>query len=195
MIEINTKGLNCPQPVIKTKEAVDKGEKEITVIIDNKVALSNVTRFLENKGYTIKTEEKNNDYIVKAEIQREIKIEKQEDNGKIGDYSVLLLSDKLGADSNGLGEVLMKAYIGTLSQADKLPKVIALMNSAVMMSLPENSVSDTLKEISDNGVKILVCGTCTKHFGITEQITVGTISNMFEITEEIFAVAKPLIMG
>jgi sulfur relay (sulfurtransferase) complex TusBCD TusD component (DsrE family) len=33
------------------------------------------------------------------------------------------------------------------------------------------------------GVEILVCGTCTNHFGITEKIGVGTISNMFDITE------------
>ncbi|MFR5880996.1 MAG: hypothetical protein ACLUEQ_09425 [Cloacibacillus evryensis] len=45
------------------------------------------------------------------------------------------------------------------------------------------------------GTKILICGTCTKHFGITEAITIGTISNMFEISEAVFGTDKPIVLG
>jgi hypothetical protein len=44
-------------------------------------------------------------------------------------------------------------------------------------------------------VTVLVCGTCTKHFGITDDIAVGQISNMFEITETVFGASKPIVLG
>ena len=69
------------------------------------------------------------------------------------------------------------------------------MNDAVMMAIGDSSSLDYLKELSDKGVKILVCGTCTKHFGVTEDIKVGVISNMFEITEAVFGAAKPIVLG
>ena len=89
----------------------------------------------------------------------------------------------------------MKAFIGTLPKADVPPAVIALMNEGVKMSLAENSVCDTLKALEARGVKILVCGTCAKHFGITERVAVGAISNMFEISESVFGAEKPIVLG
>ena len=31
------------------------------------------------------------------------------------------------------------------------------------------------------GVEILVCGTCLNFYGLTEQLRVGTVSNMYDI--------------
>ena len=89
----------------------------------------------------------------------------------------------------------MKAYIGTLTKTSTPPSAVALMNEGVKMALPEASTLDTLKELEAAGTKILICGTCTKHFGITDQITIGTISNMFEISEAVFGADKPIVLG
>jgi sulfur relay (sulfurtransferase) complex TusBCD TusD component (DsrE family) len=69
------------------------------------------------------------------------------------------------------------------------------MNGGVFLSLPDSSASDTLKEMEAQGTRVLVCGTCTKHFGVTDRVCVGSISNMFEITSEVFAAAKPVVIG
>ena len=69
------------------------------------------------------------------------------------------------------------------------------MNEGVRMALKESSARDTLAALEAKGVRILVCGTCTKHFGITDQVTVGVISNMFEISEAIFGASKPIVLG
>ena len=89
----------------------------------------------------------------------------------------------------------MKGFLGTLVQRNPLPKVIALMNGAVLLTLPESSTADTLRDLEHLGVIILVCGTCTKHFAIDEKVSVGQISNMFEITETVFSTAKPIVIG
>ena len=69
------------------------------------------------------------------------------------------------------------------------------MNAGVKLALPESSTFDTLREIEARGTKILVCGTCTNHFGITDKIKVGVISNMFEIAGSLMSADKTIVHG
>ncbi|HHY40837.1 MAG TPA: preprotein translocase subunit TatB [Syntrophaceticus sp.] len=52
---VDARGLSCPLPVLKTKEAIDKGEQEIEVLVDNNTALENVTRLAQSKGFKVTT--------------------------------------------------------------------------------------------------------------------------------------------
>ena len=63
---------------------------------------------------------------------------------------------------------------------------------ASMPSLPEASTCGHLKDLEKAGTRVLVCGTCTNHFGVTEQVGVGTVSNMFEILEAVTGADKIL---
>ena len=190
MIEIDARKLECPKPVLLTKEEADKGAPEIRVLVDNETAAGNVTRFFESRGYAASRKEAENGiYISGVKSGEAARVEKTKST------AILFKSDRIGAPSDGLGESLMKAFIGTLPKADVPPAVIALMNEGVKMSLAENSVCDTLKALEAKGVKILVCGTCAKHFGITERVAVGAISNMFEISESVFGAEKPIVLG
>ena len=49
MIEINAMGLECPQPVIKAKKAMNENTQkdDIIVRVDNEVAVQNLTRLGE----------------------------------------------------------------------------------------------------------------------------------------------------
>ena len=188
---VDARGLECPKPVMKTKEIVEKGCPEISVWVDNEIAASNVTRYLQGQGYTVKREDGDSTILLEAKLEKEPTAEQK----KSGAYSVLFTSDMIGAESGGLGEVLMKAYLGTLVKKDIPPVVIALMNNGVKMAIRESSALSMLTELADRGTLILVCGTCTKHFGITDLIEVGVISNMFEITEAVFGTPKPIVIG
>ncbi|MCD8392406.1 MAG: sulfurtransferase-like selenium metabolism protein YedF [Cloacibacillus porcorum] len=192
MIEIDARKLECPKPVLLVKEEADKGTAQIRACVDNEVAAGNVTRFFESRGYTASRKDgAEGIYITGQKSGEAAAVQK---NGE-GRTAILFTSDKIGAPSDGLGEVLMKAYLGTLIKASTPPSAVALMNEGVKMALPEASTLDTLKELEAAGTKILICGTCTKHFGITDQITIGTISNMFEISEAVFGADKPIVLG
>lgn len=191
MIEIDARKLECPKPVLLVKEEADKGTEAIRACVDNEVAAGNVTRFFESRGYESSREDRAEGiYITGKKSGGPAAALKSEPR-----TAILFTSDKIGAPSDGLGEVLMKAYLGTLSKSATPPSVIALMNEGVKMGLPEASTFDTLRELETMGTKILICGTCTKHFGITEAITIGTISNMFEISEAVFGTDKPIVLG
>lgn len=65
-LKVDGRGLSCPQPVILTMEALKKGADEYEILVDNKTALENVSRFLKNAGkeFTYKTD--NEDYIIEV---------------------------------------------------------------------------------------------------------------------------------
>ncbi len=199
MERIDAMGKNCPQPVMMTKAAVDKGAGELEVLVDNEVAVSNVEKFLRSQGYETTRSGAAGKYSVRGKKTGEagpapaVVCTPQLPSG--GDYAVLLLSKTIGNESPELGDVLMKAFLGTLAQRKDLPSVVALMNGGVFLALPDHSTCDTLKEIEAKGVKVLVCGTCAKHFGIVDSVGVGGISNMFEITEAVFGASKNVVIG
>ncbi len=189
---VDARGMDCPKPVILTKESVEKGCRDFVVWVDNEVAASNVARFLENSGFSVKKEYGEESIVLEAKICSKSTPANTENKKSWG---IILTSDKIGADSEGLGEVLMKSFLGTLVKSEKPPTAVALMNSAVKMAAEGSSFFDHLSELRDRGTLILVCGTCTKHFGITDDIRVGVISNMFEITEAVLGTSKPTVIG
>ena len=198
MMRIDATGKPCPQPVMLAKKAVDGGAEALEVTVDNPVSASNVTRFLESQGYSVTPSGEVPRLVLEARKTGEAGPEPAltcPSSPSTGDYGVLLLSRTLGGESPELGEALMKAFLGTLAQRTPLPSVLALMNGAVFLALKDSSAHETLAEMATKGVQVLVCGTCTKHFDVTDRVAVGTISNMFEITEAVYGTAKPVVMG
>jgi len=58
MIEVDLRGLSCPIPVVRTKEAIDENPGEsITVLVESAVSKENVSRLVEGRGYSINIEE------------------------------------------------------------------------------------------------------------------------------------------
>lgn len=64
MIEVDARGLSCPEPVIRTKNALASSPKEVKVMVDNNVAKENVKRALESGGYSVTVNETDEDIIL-----------------------------------------------------------------------------------------------------------------------------------
>ena len=50
---VDARGLGCPMPVVMTQQALKASPAELTVLVDNKTAVENVTRFAESQGYKV----------------------------------------------------------------------------------------------------------------------------------------------
>ncbi|MDR1379405.1 MAG: sulfurtransferase-like selenium metabolism protein YedF [Synergistaceae bacterium] len=223
MKKIDARGKQCPEPVIMTKTCVDRGEEELEVLLDNPVSATNVRRFLESKGFGVQLRDDEGQLTISARRQVEQAPSEQPDQALIetaaaavaqasGDwplpsraefapcpstketFSVLITCNILGRNDQQLGEVLMKSFLGTLSQLDEPPCAVALMNEGVKLALYDSSSCDHLKNLVKKDVILLVCGTCVSHFQIAEQIGAGTISNMFEIVETLNRANKILTL-
>ena len=191
MLVVNAMGKLCPEPVIMTKAEIEKGATELQILVDNDIAVSNVTRLLNGKGFSVELERSGN--------ERRLTAMKTSSGGAVPELqrdkvlAVLIAHDVLGGNDHELGEVLMKAFLGCLSKLSRRPAVMAFMNEGVKLVLEDSSACEYIKELEKAGTKILVCGTCTTHFGITEKVAVGTVSNMFEIMEMVTGADNTLI--
>ena len=54
-LEIDALGKACPMPVVLAKQALDQGARDITVLVDNDIAVQNLTRLAESQGMTVRS--------------------------------------------------------------------------------------------------------------------------------------------
>lgn len=69
-LEIDVRGLSCPQPVLKAKQAMMLEDvTAIDLIVDDETSKENIMRFVEGKGWKI-VENKKEGSVVLLEITR-----------------------------------------------------------------------------------------------------------------------------
>jgi|UniRef100_A0A7V6DPI2 selenium metabolism protein YedF len=183
--ELDCRGQACPQPVLKTKEIIDQGDVlQLTVLVDNDAARENVSRFLERSGYQVQVAAQGSDLAVTG-------IRKQESPGQaaadtreeteLRKILVLVGTDRLGTGDDELGKKLIVNFINTLKEMGRELWALVLLNAGVRLAVAGSEVLASLQELEDNGVMVLVCGTCLNHFQLLEQKQVGETTNMLDI--------------
>lgn len=182
----------CPQPVIMTKQKVDEGLTEITVIVDNDTAKSNVTKFGNKLNFKTSFEENDDGiyiYLKKPENNNQEKTTEttiQKENVEIKQSrGYVFTTDKLGNGNDELGKILMKGFIYALSEKKPYPEFLIFLNSGVKLTVEGSDSLDDLKKFEGANVKIVSCGTCLDFFGVKDKLCVGAISNMYDIVETI----------
>jgi selenium metabolism protein YedF len=177
---IDARGLACPQPVLLAKEY-----DRIVMIVDNASSAENVRRLGASMGCSITIDTRDHD-TYHIHLSADPSRRNSKDPAALQPRSSLVVaipSDTMGRGNDELGAVLIKSFMHTLLQMEQLPDTLVLYNSGVRLTAPESDVLDDLKHLAALGVTILVCGTCTNFFGMTDQVAVGNISNMLDIVE------------
>ena len=59
---VDARGYSCPMPVIMVQKAVKNESGDLEVLVDNRCAVENVTRFAEHQGYTVTVEPDGSDF-------------------------------------------------------------------------------------------------------------------------------------
>lgn len=103
---------------------------------------------------------------------------------------VVLASDQMGQGDEVLGKLLMKGFVYALTQQDQLPETVLLFNGGARLSCKDSDSLNDLKELEAQGTEILTCGTCLNHYGLSEQLAVGSVTNMYEIVERMTQARK-----
>lgn len=191
--EIDARGLPCPEPVVLTKNALDQ-YSEITVIVNEKESGENVRRFAESMGCRVTLGREGPDFHLT--ITRPDKPDQAGTKACLaaeplsGPVVAAIGSNTFGSGNDELGAVLMKSFIHTLTDISSRPDTLIFFNTGVKLTVSGSEVLDDLEELSNKGVSILVCGTCLGYFEIKDQLTVGRVSNMYEIAESMLAAGK-----
>lgn len=183
---IDTCGKPCPAPLILTKQAIQKTRPGDTlkVITDNETSFRNLKNYLKElqigfkeiySGYQFQLE-----FVVPKSQKENIPAEQFCSTSR--NYVVVIKSDTMGEGDEHLGKILMRGFINALTETEQLPSTIILYNSGVKTALEGTDTADTLLKLEKKGVTIMACGTCVDFFEVREQLAVGVIGNMFQIT-------------
>ena len=177
-MEIDVRGLDCPQPVIKTRLALEESlDGSVTVIIDNSATRDNVKRFAESQGCSVSVEERNGEFSLKIVKGCPARSTPQKAPGVIA----YVESDTMGRGSEELGKILMRAFLKTVPEITPGITKLIFINNGVRLTTEGSDLIETLKDLEDRGIEIFSCGTCLDFFHLLDRVKVGKVSNMFEI--------------
>jgi selenium metabolism protein YedF len=187
MIEtVDARGLACPEPVIKTRSAMEGGEDVLT-IVDNETAQKNVTRMAEKSGGMVEPEVRADGiYLhIRQEAGAAESAEAEVTTPLPGVARVLVVPDEFmgRGEHNELGQVLMRSFFHTLGEVEPLPETIIFFNSGVKLVVEGSPVIEDLRALAAEGVEILACGTCLGYYELKDNVVVATVSNMYTIAE------------
>jgi selenium metabolism protein YedF len=182
-MQIDARGKACPQPVILAKKEIDGGCRDLTVLVDNKTAVENLTRLGNSAGMAVTSGETSQGLFVRLTGEGKIVEEPVIACPTTGNgYAVFIGKDVVGAGERELGYNLMKMALYTLAQGDSVPAYVLFMNDGVKLPAgEEQQVIDSLMTLIERGSIVLVCGTCLNYYGIADRLKAGTVSNMYDI--------------
>ncbi len=190
---IDCRGMACPLPVVNAKKAAEEltAGDVLTVLVDNEIAVQNLTRFGEHKGFTVSAEKKSEqEYAVvmnvtggnTQQVPAEETVACETDSRKKG-MLVVLSANTMGTGDPKLGTSLMKAFVFALTKQDQLPETILCYNTGAYLTCEDADTLEDLKLLESEGVTILTCGTCLDFYGLKEKLAVGGVTNMYDIVE------------
>jgi selenium metabolism protein YedF len=190
---VDCRELACPQPVIRTRQAL-KQSGRVTSIVDNETAAQNVTRMAEKEGYSVGVEKKEDGIYLSlskaVRAQTDVEAAESVPERTSGPLVILIAGDAIGRGDGELGGILTRSFLHTLNEVEPLPDTIIFLNAGVKLTVTGSSVLEDLDTLAQKGVEILACGTCLGHFGLKDKVAVGEISNMYSIAESLLGAGR-----
>lgn len=197
MKHLDFKGLNCPQPVIETKKYLDENPTtdQLCVVVDNRAAAENISRFFAHCGFEAVVTEKDREIAVTgtriggcAECESLV-IQSQEKN-----TLVFISTNTLGTGDTILGAKLMLSFIKTLPEIKDSLWRLVFVNEGVKLTIENSETLPVLQRLEQEGVSILVCGTCLDFYQLLDQKQVGETTNMLDIMTSFQVAAKVITL-
>ena len=196
---IDCKGMACPLPVVNAKKAAEELNTGdiLTVLVDNEIAVQNLTRLAEHKGFGVSAEKRaEKEYAVIMTISGAVTEETKEEtvacamDSRRKGMLVVLSGSEMGTGDPKLGKNLMKAFVFALTKQDQLPDTILCYNTGASLTCEGADTLEDLKLLESEGVTILTCGTCLDFYGLKEKLAVGGVTNMYDIVERMERAAQ-----
>lgn len=189
MQTIDTRGKICPAPLIMTKQAIKVADTNtsFTVICDNETAKNNLVAYLNEMGLKTQCTQHEKEYNITFSKTTTTSTQNSSPekycSSSATTYVVAIKSEYMGGGDEILGAILMRAFINSLPEAEKLPSHIVIYNSGVRIALNDCDTALSLEKLTARGVQIIICGTCIDYYNVKEKLYVGSIGNMYKITE------------
>ena len=189
-MQIDCRNLACPEPVIRTKNALESlkvGEK-LEILVNSIAPKENISRFLKNQNVEFSVEQNGAETKITA-VKGESKLELANFDEFVCEITpkakkaIVYLNEEY-AGSGDVGISLLSKFLGALLQVENKPEYVICVNNAVKMTTNRAHASfKPLKDLEAAGVKILSCGSCLEAYKLVSDLSVGEISNAYEIMQ------------
>lgn len=190
---VDAMGMTCPKPVILAKKEMDKSQAGdvVFVQVDNEVATENLRKLANSQEADYEmTKLGDKHYEVKITVKKAGTSQEEKEPEYIScvpqgqkNTVVVISSDKMGEGDPELGQILIKGFIYSLTQLEKLPDTVLFYNKGAFLTCEGSPVLKDLKTLEKEGTKICTCGTCLDFYKMKDKLAVGTIVNMYVIVE------------
>ena len=190
---VDAMGMTCPKPVILAKKEMDQSQPGDVIIVqvDNEVATENLRKLANSQEADYEmTKLGDKHYEVKITVKKEGTSQEEKEPEYIScvpqgqkNTVVVISSDKMGDGDPELGQILIKGFIYSLTQLEKLPDTVLFYNKGAFLTCEGSPVLGDLKTLEKEGTKICTCGTCLDFYKMKEKLAVGTVVNMYVIAE------------
>lgn len=196
---VNAIGDQCPIPVVKATRALREMKEAGTleVAVDNDIAVQNLRRMAEGNKLPFRVEKRGEgEFVVTMEVSAPVGDAPREEPPAVcapqqrGEVVVAVDTDAMGRGSEELGKTLMKGFLFAVSRLEPLPKTILFYNGGAHLTVEGSGSLEDLRSMEALGVEILTCGTCLNYYGLTEQLAVGGVTNMYDIVEKLAGAGK-----
>ncbi len=191
MVTVDARGDACPLPVVKAKNAIKElnGAGQVEVLVDNEIAVQNLTKMAQQKGYASSAEKRAaQEYrvvLTVGDAAAETPAPAVCAPDTRTDTVVAIGSNQMGVGAEELGKTLLKVFVFALTQQDQLPRTVLFYNGGASLTCEGSPMLEDLKTLEAEGVEILTCGTCLNYYGLTEKLAVGGVTNMYVIAEKL----------
>jgi selenium metabolism protein YedF len=166
----------------------------VVTLVDNETARTNVSRMAKKAGWQVDVASEGDDFRISltqgdAEPQSEPVVVGSAEllNGPI---VLVVSSDVMGRGDAELGGILVRSFFHTLGEIEPLPRTILFLNSGVKLACEGSRVLDDLCALAEQGIEMLVCGTCLGFYELTDKLDAGQVSNMYDIAEAMLGAGK-----
>ena len=188
-MQIDCRNLACPEPVIKTKNALEglKNGEKLEILVNSIAPKENISRFLKNQNVEFSVLQNGAETKITA-VKGESQLELTNFDEFVCEITpktkktVVYLNEEY-AGSGDVGVSLLAKFLGALLQVEK-PEYVICVNNAVKITTNRAHPSfKPLKDLEAAGVKILSCGSCLEAYKLVSDLSVGEMSNAYEVMQ------------
>jgi selenium metabolism protein YedF len=180
-MKIDCRNLACPEPVLKTKKALDELPEDsiLEVLVNSSASKENVLRYAQKNGFTCEEEEIDGDTCLTIVKGFNCTIDLEKKSPDFLNKVVFLTSDKVG--ENELGSMLVVGFMKSILELPVLPKTIICVNGAVKLTTApmESDIIKAFKALEAKGVEIYSCGVCLDFYKVADELKVGMVGNAY----------------
>lgn len=177
-MKIDCTNLECPKPVINTKNALEElgDEGVLEVMVNSLASKENVERFAKSQGCDVSI--KTNGDVSTLTIAKGFTCNVVSQSEA---KSIFIKNDRVGEGE--LGEKLIVGFLHAMNELKTPPKEIICVNKGVFLTTKNEDSIKALQALMQKGVKVYSCGVCLEFYDL--KLKVGEIGNAYSTVESL----------